>query len=71
MLAGAVPCTVSVGVATSDEMAETIEELLARADVALYSAKAGGRNRVVVAGSPADETTAILEPEPETPTTTR
>ncbi|MFC4929724.1 GGDEF domain-containing protein [Massilia sp. GCM10023247] len=37
--------TVSIGVAVLEEE-ETIEGLLARADAALYQAKAGGRNRV-------------------------
>ncbi len=40
--------TVSVGVA-SCLMDETAEELLARADAAMYAAKAAGKNRVVVA----------------------
>jgi diguanylate cyclase (GGDEF)-like protein len=43
-----VPYTVSIGVATR-QPSESIAELLHRADVALYEAKAGGRNQVVVA----------------------
>jgi diguanylate cyclase (GGDEF)-like protein len=39
----------SVGVASWDRV-ETVEELLARADAALYDAKEGGRGQVVVAG---------------------
>lgn len=47
------PLTVSVGVTalTSGER-EDIEALIARADVALYDAKAAGRNRVVRSDSP-------------------
>ena len=40
------PCTVSVGVAEYDGQMEP-KDLYARADQALYQAKAGGRNRVV------------------------
>ena len=40
--------TVSIGVATSDE-AVTPQVLLEQADKALYQAKEGGRNQVVVA----------------------
>ncbi len=39
--------TVSVGVAHLDGADETVETLMKRADVALYSAKQDGRNRVV------------------------
>lgn len=42
-----VPLSVSVGVAEADEGEEGIEPLLARADRALYAAKAAGRDRVV------------------------
>jgi len=41
-----VPCTVSIGVASYPQDGRGIESLLARADRALYEAKAGGRNRV-------------------------
>lgn len=41
-----VPVTVSIGVAATDEVASSLDPLLAAADVALYQAKASGRNRV-------------------------
>ena len=44
-----IPVTVSVGVASlQSEQEETLDGLLKRADEALYAAKNGGRNRVVV-----------------------
>jgi two-component system cell cycle response regulator len=39
--------TISVGVSSLRRGADTVEELMKRADVALYEAKTGGRNRVV------------------------
>ncbi len=47
-----VACTVSIGVATLT-LGETLAGLMARADAALDAAKAGGRNRVVIAPLPA------------------
>jgi diguanylate cyclase (GGDEF)-like protein/PAS domain S-box-containing protein len=41
-----VRCTVSVGVATMDEHIDGVDALIQRADVAMYAAKAAGRNRV-------------------------
>jgi GGDEF domain-containing protein len=41
-------CTVSIGVALSEQPADTVEALVARADAAMYRAKKGGRNRVEV-----------------------
>jgi two-component system cell cycle response regulator len=42
------PITASIGVATTTDPAETVEDLLGRADAALYAAKNGGRNQVCV-----------------------
>lgn len=43
--------TVSVGVSSLRHAGDTVEALLKRADVALYEAKSGGRNRVVAAAA--------------------
>ena len=43
--------TVSVGVAGPAEGGESADELVARADAALYAAKARGRNRIELAGT--------------------
>ncbi len=39
-------CTVSIGITTTHKDTDTMDTLLARADAALYRAKANGRNRV-------------------------
>ena len=39
--------TVSVGVSSMRRGADSVEDLMKRADLALYEAKTGGRNRVV------------------------
>jgi len=43
-----IPVTASIGIATLDPATDTAQSLLERADKALYEAKAGGRNKVVV-----------------------
>lgn len=43
--------TLSAGVAVTTDSLMTVDQLLARADEALYAAKAGGRNRVMVANA--------------------
>lgn len=45
---GELRCTISMGVATFPHHARTKEDLVERADVALYAAKEGGRNQVRV-----------------------
>ncbi len=45
--------TASLGVAEWDEADSTLDGLLRRADAAMYLAKTGGRDRVVVSASPA------------------
>ncbi len=44
--------TVSIGLALLAEGDQTLDDLLRRADHALYAAKAGGRNRLVMARAP-------------------
>jgi diguanylate cyclase (GGDEF)-like protein len=46
-----IAATISIGVACSPEHAEDVRDLLHRADVAAYRAKAAGRNQVVLAGA--------------------
>jgi diguanylate cyclase (GGDEF)-like protein len=48
---GGLPVTVSGGVASFPGDADTFEELIKKADVALYRSKAGGKNRIVVAAA--------------------
>ncbi len=43
-----VPCTVSIGVALLTDLDKSYEDLINHADVALYKAKSGGRNKVCV-----------------------
>ena len=44
--------TASIGVATLGEQSDSAERLVRDADLALYTAKAAGRNRVVASGQP-------------------
>ncbi|MFC7409828.1 GGDEF domain-containing protein [Hydrogenophaga atypica] len=46
------PCTISVGVSGVHEGDTTFDQLVARADLALYQAKNAGRNRVVMMDNP-------------------
>jgi two-component system cell cycle response regulator len=46
-----VPVTISIGIASVLTKDDTVQNLLKRADEALYGAKAGGRNRVVSAAA--------------------
>jgi diguanylate cyclase (GGDEF)-like protein len=45
---GQISMTVSIGMATQSEADQSIEQIIARADDALYQAKRSGRNRLVV-----------------------
>src|SRR6185436_10568549 len=45
-----IPISASFGIACWKSSAESPDALLQRADIALYQAKAAGRNRVVIAG---------------------
>ncbi len=47
----AIRITISVGVSAAEPRDMSIEQIMRRADQALYQAKGGGRNRVVVASS--------------------
>lgn len=60
-VAGAIPVTVSLGVATYRGDETDKAELVRQADRALYRAKALGRNRVVMAGDPSGDTRALAE----------
>jgi two-component system cell cycle response regulator len=48
---GALPVTISVGIASFASPSDTLETLLKRADEALYKAKRDGRNRVIQAAA--------------------
>jgi hypothetical protein len=49
---GEVPLTVSIGIARFEENDETSDNILVRADMALYRAKAAGRNSVAIDALP-------------------
>jgi len=61
------PPTLSIGIATSPEHGTTGDELLRGADVALYAAKAAGRNRIVRATPVGPATTTPSQHEEVTP----
>jgi diguanylate cyclase (GGDEF)-like protein len=46
--------TVSIGMAWCESSADTMHDIISRADAALYAAKGSGRNRVVYPPSPRD-----------------
>jgi diguanylate cyclase (GGDEF)-like protein/PAS domain S-box-containing protein len=48
---GPIRFTVSIGLATNNGKATSVEEIMKHADIALYNAKGGGRNRVSIAES--------------------
>ena len=43
--------TASIGLATFDDLSETLDQIVANSDVALYRAKNSGRNRIELYGS--------------------
>jgi diguanylate cyclase (GGDEF)-like protein/PAS domain S-box-containing protein len=57
----AVSCTVSIGIAQLSPQDSHIEDLLHRADLALYAAKKGGRNRVERAQAASPDVPAEIE----------
>ncbi|WP_412480043.1 GGDEF domain-containing protein [Azonexus sp. IMCC34839] len=61
------PITVSIGIAISGDDDASFDDLLSRADMALYEAKAGGRNRVALAApnpQASNTPTPCIEPAP-------
>lgn len=62
----AVPTTVSIGAAELGAREESVDQLMHRADLALYAAKRGGRNRVVAA-TWLEGTTSVLAPDRQRP----
>lgn len=65
-----VPCTVSIGLASFPQDGRSIDAQLARADRALYQAKAAGRNRVAQAGPEAAHGASAAAGDAQMPTST-
>lgn len=61
-----ISATVSIGVASFPDDASAAQELIYRADVAAYRAKAQGRNRVVASGDVAALEELVADPRPRT-----
>jgi diguanylate cyclase (GGDEF)-like protein len=59
--AGAINVTASFGVAEYDDVAESGNALMKRVDAAMYAAKSGGRNRVIVSSAHACAARASLD----------
>lgn len=59
--------TLSVGIATLDENVLTPNDLIERADVALYQSKSGGRNQVSAHDGAESESVSISGAAPESP----
>jgi diguanylate cyclase (GGDEF)-like protein len=57
--------TVSIGVAATESPDSDIDTLLAQADIALYAAKASGRNRYVLSGSEEERAVPVPLERPE------
>lgn len=59
--------TVSIGAAASDSPDADMDTLLTLADRALYAAKSGGRNRIVLAGSAEEQAVVTADPKDVSP----
>jgi diguanylate cyclase (GGDEF)-like protein len=59
--AGAVEVTASIGVAVTADGREALDSLIARADRALYEAKAAGRDRAILASEGAIERIGAIQ----------
>lgn len=59
-----IPCTISVGIATFTPPTTTLQDVVTRADIALYHAKRNGRNCVVSYSPALEDFTPNLLPKP-------